>query len=189
MRATRLAASLVIVGALVGCTAPPGPGTDVDAELDDSAAPEDVPCHVGTWQLDVADYASQSEAYILGLGLPIESFGMSGVGTISFTQDGLVATEIDLTTTGTIVAGDTRVPLNTRSAYSGSGDWLASTTPDRIDLDNWATLPDPDVPMDPSAPPIPAIDYTEIPSVTIVCSEGSLLLQGPEAPLSALWSR
>jgi len=169
---------------LAGCTA----GT-----VDPGGSPEgpttEAPCIVGTWQLDVADYASQSEAFVLGLGLPIQDFAMAGAGTITFTADGLVATDIDLTTTGTIVAGDTRVPLNQGSSYSGSGDWSTGSDSDTIDLANWANFPDPDVPVDPAAPPIPAIDYTDIPTVTAACSENDLVLQGPDAPLSALWHR
>jgi len=176
-------ALLLLAGCAAGSPTSPGPagaGDDPDAET---------PCIVGTWQLDVADYAAQSEAFVLGLGLPIEGFDMTGAGTITFTADGLVASDIDLTTTGTIVAGDTRVPLNQRSSYSGSGDWATGTDPDTIDLANWANVRDADVPVDPAAPPIPAIDYTDIPTVTASCTESDLVLQGPDAPLSALWHR
>jgi hypothetical protein len=169
---------------LAGCTAAT---VDPDDSPDDPTA--EAPCIVGTWQLDVADYAAQSEAFVLGLGLPIADFGMTGAGTITFTADGLVATDIDLTTTGTIVAGETQVPLNQRSSYSGSGDWAAGADADTIDLKNWANLPDPEVAVDPAAPPIPAIDYTDIPTVSAPCSENDLVLQGPDAPLAALWHR
>lgn len=169
---------------LAGCTA----GTVEPGDTTDDPTAE-TPCIVGTWQLDVADYATQSEAFVLGLGLPIADFGMTGAGTITFTEDGLVATDIDLTTTGTIVAGETSVPLNQRSSYSGSGDWSTGSDADTIDLTNWSNVPDPEVPVDPAAPPILAIDYTDIPTVTAVCSESDLVLQGPDAPLSALWHR
>lgn len=171
--------------ALAGCTAPGG-GTDPDPDSPPSA---DAPCIVGTWQLDVADYAAQSEAFVLDLGLPITDFGMTGAGEITFTADGLVATDIDLTITGTIVAGDTRVPLNQRSAYTASGDWAIGADPDTIDLSHWANVPDESVPVDPAAPPVPAIDFTDIPTVTAPCSETDLVLQGPDAPLSSLWHR
>lgn len=170
---------------LAGCTAPTGDPVDEPAG-DDGAA--ETPCVVGTWQLDVPDYAAQSEAFVLGLGLPIEGFAMEGAGTITFTDDGLVATDIALTTTGTIVAGETSVPLDQTSAYSGSGDWSAGSTPDTIDLANWAQVPDGDAPADPEAP-VPAIDYTDIPTVQAACSANELVLQGPDAPLSARWTR
>lgn len=170
---------------LAGCTAPGGT-PEPDPDVPPAA---DAPCIVGTWQLDVADYAAQSEAFVLGLGLPIEGFGMTGAGQITFTEDGLVSTDIELTTTGTIVAGDTMVPLNQPSAYSGSGDWSVGAADDTIDLANWANVPDPDVPVSPDGPPVPAIDYTDIPTVTAACSANDLVLQGPDAPLSALWHR
>jgi hypothetical protein len=175
-----LAATALFVFA--GCTVPGGTEPD-------PAPSAEAPCIVGTWQLDVADYAAQSEAYVLGLGLPIEGFAMTGAGEITFTADGLVATDIDLTTTGTIVAGDTRVPINQPSAYTGSGDWATGTDADTIDLTNWANVPDPSVPVDHDAPPIPAIDYTDVPTVAAACSANDLVLQGPDAPLSALWHR
>lgn len=183
MRTTGSLALVAITLALAGCSA----ATETpDA---DPAPSADQPCVVGTWDLDVADYAGQSEEYVLGLGLPIEGFDLTGAGTITFTDDGLVATDIDLRITGTIVAGDTRVPLDQRSAYTGSGDWATGADPDTIDLTNWANVPDPEVVVDPAAPGVPAIDYTDIPTVTADCSDGDLLLQAPGAPLSALWHR
>jgi len=171
---------------LAGCGAPGGsPGTEPDP---DPAPEAEVPCVVGTWQLDVADYAAQSEAFVLGLGLPIVGFGMDGAGTITFTADGLVATEVDLTTTGTIVAGETSVPLNQRSVYTGSGDWATGSAADTIDLANWANVPDESFPADPEAA-VPAIDYTDIPTVAATCTATDLVLQAPGAPLSALWHR
>lgn len=171
---------------LAGCSAPTS--DPVDTPADDPDGEVETPCVVGTWQLDVADYASQSEAYVLGLGIPIEGFTMEGAGTITFTDDGLVATDIALTTTGTIVAGETSVPLDQASTYSGSGDWAVGATPDTIDLANWANLPGPDAIDDPAAP-VPAIDYTDIPTVGAACSADELVLQAPDAPLSARWTR
>jgi hypothetical protein len=182
---THLIAGTAALLLLAGCTAPGGDPIDEEPVQPGGA---DVPCVVGTWQLDVADYASQSEAFVLGLGLPIVGFAMGGAGTITFTEDGLVATDIALTTTGTIVAGDTSVPLDQLSAYSGSGDWATGSSADTIDLENWANVPDPDVPVDPDAP-VPAIDYTDIPTVSAACSANELVLRGPDAPLSARWTR
>ena len=184
MRAT-VPFALVAILALAGCSA----ATETENPADDPAPAGEEPCVVGTWNLDVADYAAQSEEFVLGLGLPIEGFGMTGAGKITFTADGLVATDIALTTTGTIVAGETRVPLNQLSAYTGSGDWSTGGGADTIDLANWANVPDPEVPVDPSAPAVPAIDYTDIPTVTALCSAEDLVLQGPDAPISALWHR
>lgn len=184
-----IATLLLAAGVLAGCAAEPSPAPDAPETEPDPGPVAETPCVVGEWQLDVADYGAQSEAYVLGLGLPIEGFAMTGGGTIQFTADGLVATDIDLTITGTIVAGETTVPLNQRSSYTATGDWSQPADDSTLDLANWANVPDPAVPTDPAAPPIPAIDYTDVPSVTAECSGDTLLLQGPGAPLSALWHR
>jgi hypothetical protein len=185
MRATVPFTLAVIALALAGCSAT----TETETPDADPAPSAEEPCVVGTWNLDVPDYAAQSESYVLGLGLPIEGFGLTGGGTITFTADGLVATDIDLRITGTIVAGDTRVPIDQGSTYTGSGDWATGAESDTIDLANWANVPDPDVPVDPDAPSVPAIDYTDIPTVTAMCSADDLVLQAPGAPLAAHWTR
>ncbi len=173
---------------LAGCAPGTTPEPDPDP-VDPGSSGVQQSCIVDTWKLDVADYASQSEAYVLGLGLPITGFAMDGAGTIQFTADGLVSTDIDLTTTGTIVAGDTMVPLNSRSAYTATGDWSNGDDLDSIDLANWSNVPDPSVPVDPAAPPIPAIDYTDIDAVMAFCTEDFLILQAPGAPMTARWTR
>lgn len=184
--APALVAAVLAAASLAGCT--PEPLSD-PGPVDEGTPSHQDPCIVGTWQLDVLDYGVQAEEYVLGLGLPIVDFAMDGAGTIQFTADGLVSTDIDLTTTGTIVAGDTQVPLNTRSGYTATGDWSEGEDLDSIDLANWSNVPDPDIPVDPAAPPIPAIDYTDIDAVMAFCTETFLVLQAPGAPLSARWTR
>jgi len=94
---TQILTGTVALLLLAGCSAPaPGDSGDDGSGGGDA----ETPCIVGTWQLDVADYAAQSEAYVLGLGLPITGFAMEGSGTITFTEDGLVATEVALETSG-----------------------------------------------------------------------------------------
>lgn len=171
---------------LGGCAPEAEPDPD---PVDESSSGEQQPCIVGTWKLDVPDYASQSEEYVLELGLPIVDFAMDGAGTIQFTGDGLVSTDIELVTTGTIVAGDTRVPLNSRSGYTATGDWSEGDDLDSIDLTNWSTVPDPSIPLDPAAPPVPAIDYTDVAAVMAFCTEEFLVIDVPGAPLSTRWER
>ncbi|CAN5582520.1 hypothetical protein BH10ACT7_BH10ACT7_19630 [soil metagenome] len=186
IRASRIPLTVLLVASLASCA----PGSDPDpAPSSPDEVEADSPCVVGAWQLDVPDYAAQAEAYLTGLGIPITEFAMSGDGTIEFTADGLVASAVDLTTTGTIVAGDASVPVNVRSAYLGSGDWSAGDADDTITLSNWSNTLDPGVSIDPTAPAIPTIDYTDIPLVAADCSADSLRLQAPDAPLSALWHR
>jgi hypothetical protein len=172
--------------ALSGCAPAPTPGGSPDGN--GSSSSQD-PCIVGVWNLDVADYGAQSEEYVLGLGLPIEGFAMDGSGTIQFTADGLVSSGVDLTVTGTIVAGETAVPLNTRSAYSASGDWSTGSEASTVDLAHWSSVPDPDVVVDPDSPDLPTIDYTDIPSVQTTCTASTLVIQAPGTPLSARWTR
>lgn len=183
MRIHSLTAGLAIL-LLAGCTAA-APSPDAG----DGDAGAETPCVVGTWNLDVADYAAQSEEFVLGLGLPIEGFEMTGSGTITFTDDGLVAADIALETSGTIVAGGQAIPFVQPSVYTSSGDWAPGADADTIDLENWANIPDADYPVDPDAPAIPAIDFTDIPSVTAPCTATTLTLQGPDAPLAANWTR
>ena len=125
--ATRLIPVLLFASVLVACSPgsepqePAHPPTDSDSG-DQSDAAEDA-CIVGTWQLDVADYAAQAEYYLTSNGVPITAFNMTGAGTIQFTADGLVSTDVSLITSGTIVAGDTSVPISVPSVYTATGDW------------------------------------------------------------------
>ncbi len=179
--------TILTTSLLLGCS--PGVTPNSDPGSPASSPQGSSSCIEGAWNLDVEDYSFQSEDYVRGLGLPITDFAMAGSGVIRFTAEGLVATDIDLVTTGTIVAGDTRVPLNTQSSYHGSGDWGPGDDPDSIDLDNWANLPNDGVAADPAAPPIPAIDYTNIDAVMALCTEDTLILQAFGAPLYAKWHR
>ncbi len=179
-----LAPVLFCAVALTACSPGADPGPDVPEE-----PATDSPCVVGEWQLDVSDYAQQSEGYLTGLAIPITEFAMVGDGSIVFTSDGLVSTDISLTTTGVLVAGDVAVPIDVPSHYTATGDWSPGTEPDAIDLANWSTVPDPDVPVTPDAPPVPAIDYSDVPSVLADCSADTLVLAAPDAPVTSVWHR
>ena len=184
-RFTAIAPALLLAATLLAACSP---GTEPDPVV--PAGPtEDAPCVVGAWQLDVADYAAQSEDYLVGLAIPITEFAMSGDGTIVFTADGLVSTDIALRTTGVLVAGDVSVPIDVPSAYTATGDWSPGTEADAIDLTNWSTVADPDVTVPPDGPPIPAIDYSDVPSVLADCTADTLVLAAPDAPLTAVWHR
>ena len=188
MRSPTALIPLAMTAALLSaCAATPPPVS----EPEPAAAAGSTPCIVGDWRLDVDDYAAQAEAYLLGLGLPIEDFAMQGEGSIRFTADGLVAADIALTTTGTIVAGDTSVPVEERSEYTASGDWSQSDDDTTLDLANWSTVPDPALGGSDGdgSFAVPTIDYTDMPAVTAECSTDTLLLQGPGAPMHALWRR
>lgn len=168
------------VAVLAGCSASgasdtatePAPPGDVDAQ----------DCVVGTWNLDVSAYAADSESFLVAVGLAVESFVMDGEGTLTFTDDGLVATEIGLATT-VAVAGNT---ISAPSNYTATGDW--SRTGDAALLfDNWARVGDqPDIPPEVE---LPELDFTQLADVTAECSADELFLQGAEAPFGAYWTR
>lgn len=172
---------------LVGCAPPQEPRPDPD--VTDPRPPgvvEEEDCVVGSWALDVAAYEAESEAYLTGLGIPITDFAMSGAGSIIFTSDGLVSTDIALVTSGTLVAGDQLIPISVPSTYTAAGDW-SRTDIEAIQLDNWLK-----VETDEGVPPdvdIPALDVTQLTDVDAFCSSDSLYLAGPGAPLGAQWRR
>lgn len=180
----RFALAAVGVLVLAGCAASPVTEPDPEPVPSDEVEAED--CLVGTWALDVADYAAQSQEYVLGLGIPLEDFAMSGAGQLGFTPDGLVAVDIDLRTTGTLVAGDQRIPIDVPSVYTASGDW-SRVDDASIQFDNWAKVTDtPDVPPEVD---LPALDVTQLTDVAAECDAGELSLSGSGAPLSAHWTR
>lgn len=180
--------NVVLVSALVvllaGCAPPPTP----DPDTTDPSPPGTVDtddCLVGTWALDVPAYAAESEAYVIGVA-PIVDFAMDGAGQLTFTADGLVSTDVSLRTTGTIVAGDVRVPLDVPSSYSATGDW-SRVGDDSIQFDNWAKLTG--SAEEPSEVDIPSFDYTQLTDVNAFCSATELFIQGPDAPILATWVR
>lgn len=111
---------------------------------------------------------------------------MSGGGKLTFTPDGLVSADVGLRTSGTIVAGDQRVPVDVPSTYSATGDW-SRTGDESLQFDNWAkVVEDEGVPPDVD---LPALDVTQLTDVEAQCSADSLYLAGPGAPIGALWTR
>lgn len=170
---------------LSGCGVSPSP----DSEDDRNEGSADAPCVVGTWALDVAEYEASSIGYFASLPLPVQDFQMDGDGTIKFTADGLVASEMNLQMTGRIVYRDVSVPFDTPSFYKGSGDWSTGELENTIDFANWANVSESSDSDDPSAPPVPTIDYSSMPSVNVQCTADTLRIQAPEAPFASVWHR
>jgi hypothetical protein len=178
-------AALVLL--LAGCTppaeepSPPGDAEEAESEVQD--------CLVGAWQLDVADYGAQSADYLSGLGVPIVDVAMSGAGTLTFTEDNLVAVDIALTTTGTIVVPDHSVPLSVPSTYTASGDW-SRVDDDTVQFDNWSRVDADEAPVAlPDDAEVPALDFTQLSDVAANCDAGSLSLAAPGVPLTSNWTR
>lgn len=181
-----LGIGLLAIALTTGCTATPVPDPPVsDPAVTDPAPPGDVDaddCVVGTWNLDVDAYAADSESYLLSIGIPVEAFLMTGVGKLTITDDGLVATEISLDTTA-VAAG---VAISAPSKYTATGDW-SRTGDESLQFDNWARVGDePDIPPEVE---LPELDVTQLADVFAQCSSDLLFLQGPGAPFGAFWSR
>lgn len=159
---------------LTGCAAA--------VEPDPAAREEAQDCVVGTWNLDVATYAADSEAFLQSTGIPVESFAMDGSGKLTFTEDGLVSADVDLNTA--LVAGG--VAIEAPSTYVATGDWSRSSD-DALRFDNWARVSDePDIP---SEVELPELDLTQLVDVAAECSDNALFIQGSEAPFGAHWTR
>lgn len=176
-----LGITLLTAALTTGCSATPV----ADPPVADPAPPGEVDaqdCAVGTWNLDVGAYAADSEAFLLSTGIPLDSFVMDGAGKLTFTDDGLVSTEISLATT-VVVAGAT---IGAPSDYTATGDW-SRTGDDALQFDNWARVGDePDIPPEVD---LPRLDVTQLADVTAQCSADSLFLQGADAPFGATWTR
>ncbi|HTL40713.1 MAG TPA: hypothetical protein VL294_04510 [Pseudolysinimonas sp.] len=191
VRPAVLGAAFLLLGFLTGCA---GGGTPqeareddvVEGQPDDAIQPDD--CLIGEWLLDVDDYGAQSEAYLTGLGIPITEFAMDGGGILAFGMDGTVALNIDLTTTGVLVAGDSMVPISAPSHYGGSGIWSRPDADvDAVDITEWVT-PSSAAAAD-SDVQVPLPDFAADPRVFVQCSGDQLILQGAEAPFGSSWTR
>jgi hypothetical protein len=181
-----LAATALLV--LAGCTVPGG-GAEPD---DDPSVDEPVgetSCVEGDWYLDLADYTTQSEAYLLGLGLPLEHLDIAGQQKLTFTADGYLNIATDLTTSA-VVLGQA---ISTTTQSAGGADWYWDATNDTegdITLENWAWTVEPGGATDPAAPPAaPFFDPESDAPIAVSCSATTLSLQGAGAPLTGNFTR
>lgn len=181
MRTRHLLAVLPLL-ALAGCSA--GSGTDFG--LPDETP--DAPCIVGTWQLDVADYATQSESWMTSVNPDLIDLTMTGSAQATFTATTLTA-DVDLSTSAIITAGDQPFLTEGRSAYTGSGDWEPGDDADTIDFTYWATSPEPGVAGTAESAGLPTVDFFAVPSLTVSCAGDTLGLTSTGAPMTAHWNR
>lgn len=179
---TPLAITASSVLLLAGCSAGTG-----DFGLPDEPA-ADAPCIVGTWNLDVADYSAQSEAWLVSLNSDYIDVAVSGSAQARFTDGGLTA-DVDLTTDVILLAGEQPVASQGRSAYTGSGDWEPGEDAGTIDFTYWATSPDPGVVGTAEAAGLPTVDFFAVPSLAVTCTATQLELTSAGAPLTARWYR
>ena len=190
MRTALLLPLAVAALALTGCS-PDEPVVDPPVPEEPVAEDTQDHCVVGSWSLDVQDYSLQTYNYVVGAnGFPIEDWNMNGVGSLTFDNTEGVNTFVDLTTSGTIVVPDRSQLFTTRSAYEGSGRWyLSDVDSSSLNFEDWINVMDPDVPVDPDNPTFPPIDFSDLVGVGIQCTEETLIIQGPDAPVSSLWHR
>lgn len=183
----------VAAALLWGCSpAPEGPAVDPAAASGSesgagSSAASD--CLLGTWNLDVADYQLQSAAFLDDLGAPIENFHFDGGQVLTITPN-FITVETDMTATGTIVVRGFTGPVSAHTVSTANGDWhwQAGSAESTIDIENWQRTAATSEELAEGLA-APSVDFTDIPSVSANCSAGTLLLRGPDAPLSSSWSR
>lgn len=199
IRSAPLTLAGVIVGAalLSGCsgTAPGDPDDPAPAESEPQQPSDglgDTDCVVGTWALDVDNYRSQSESYLLGLGIPITEFDMLGGQTLTITEDGLLAVDTNIRSTGVLVAGDVSVPISVITVETASAEWgwdATSASGGLLEVAEWQVV-------ETSTESEGADGFELAPprfdgdnqTLLVDCDAQNMLLQG-SGPLSALFVR
>ena len=125
----------------------------------------------------------------MGRGIPITDFAMDGGGLLFFSAEGSVQVNVDLVTSGTLVAGDSLVPISVPSHYDASGTWSRPESDvDAINIENVTE----DLGEGDETVPVPSVfDFAANPRVFVQCDEetDSINLQGADAPLSSWWVR
>lgn len=149
----------------------------------------EVHCIVGVWQLDTDDFAAQSEAYLVGLGMPINSLAMSGHQTITI-NDGPTELYFGITTDLTTDAVVQGVAVSARSTWAGDSPFVfADGANDAIELTGWSYIIEPGAPAAEAPPPASFVDPTSTEPVQVVCSGDTLSVHGAGAPLVGLFVR
>jgi hypothetical protein len=188
------AAALVLAGCSTG--APPAP-EPVDPGSERQPDPGDQPtdCIVGTWELIVPEYAIQAESYLLGLGIPVEGFGMDGAQVLTLTEDGLLLVETDLTSSGTLVTESLEFPFSVTTTESATAEWGWNASDlagdGEIEIAEYRVVESQTESAEEAAeagvePPVPALGDEAI--LGVDCDAQNLLLQG-SGPLTAVWAR
>ena len=123
-RKTTLAASALLLLSLAAC-APGGGGGDGGGGSEEPAgASGSTECLAGkTWVLDIPDAASQLGAQLASNGLNVTQSEGAGRQDFTFTEDGAVASHVDVTYTITIVTDDLTMTLVQTHGGDPSGEW------------------------------------------------------------------
>jgi hypothetical protein len=182
-----LVPTLAIALLLAGCAVEPPPGDEPEGSSTQDPESGDTACLLGRWHLDVPDYQAQSAAYLTGLGVPLESFAMSGTQILDINDEPLITISTDLVTDA-VVAGQA---LSVRSAWAGNGEWTWNTdAPTQLGIADWAWTVDPGGSDDPETiPSAPFFDPESDAPITVTCTDTALSLQGGDAPLVGNFTR
>jgi len=180
-----IAAGLILAGCTGTPTADPTPEPDPAGAVEPPAAESsggDTACVVGTWTLDLPDYEAQAEAYLVSLGIPLESLALSGSMTLDITpiyfgiSSALVA--------DAVVHG---IPISAPQEFSGGADWQWEADDETtMAFDAWAWGVEPVTVEDaPAAPPLIDPDMP----VKVTCAGDRLTVQSAAAPLVGRFTR
>lgn len=191
MTKTIYPAALLAVLLLAGCT-PTTPPTGSDdssgGETGGDGTTVEANCLIGQWDLDVANYASQSAAFLTGLGIPIVDFAMSGTQVLDINSNGYLQLATDLTAGGTITVPGFTGPVSTHTSSVSAGDW--STASDgTLAIENSSLITNSVTTNAPEGVELGGVALTDVTGMTALCDETSLFLQGPDAPLGSYWTR
>ncbi len=180
--ATTSVAVALLASALTGCVP--------SATLPAGTLPDEVPvedCLIGSWLLDLDDYAAQSQAYVVGLGIPMESLTYSGTYRIELSDNGgdLLFTAGAGLTTSAIVNG---TPIGgSESWYGESAFTWADESHQSVTLDGWNYIED--LEIDGEIPGVGVLYPEEAGTISMACSGDTMSLSGPGAPLVGLFVR
>lgn len=190
-----LLAAVLTLAACTGSGADADPAPPVEDDTEPSTSTQEpvdplAECVAGTWQLDTADYLAQSSAYLIALGIPLDSLDVAGGQQLTFADDGFVTQSTDLTWTGTVMGYTLTVP----SQSVGDGAWGIADGTLAITDWNWtvdpADAPPPSgLPADTEAPELPGFSLEGLVAETFECTADTLILQGPGAPLRGVFLR
>ncbi|WP_377644431.1 hypothetical protein [Oryzobacter terrae] len=166
-------------GAPSTTSASPTPSASASAAPETEGTPIVDDCLSGRWVLDVADYESQSAAYLTSLGIPLESFEMTGGQRLDLT-DGYLGLSSDLQTRAVVMGRS----VGWADASAGGGD--VSFADGTLAAPDFAWQVRPEAPPG-GAPTVPATDWTR--PVAWSCTPAGLELRGEGAPLTARFVR
>lgn len=188
MKTTTASIALCVL-LLAGCT-PTTTNSDepADSTGGEIAADEDN-CLVGVWDLDLANYREQAQAFLTSMEVPVQDLVMDGSQVLSIGPSGIIQLDTNVTTSGTIVVAGFTGPVSAHTETVENGDWELGDD-GTLTISNWTSVSDASTATEGADDvPVGAVDFSEIPTIATICNGDSLFLQGPDAPLGSYWNR